>query len=658
MVFAGCSFHPERQQEVEEGDFLEPAAVEEHREVWQEISDLKSQVEGDFQNAELHRQLAVLYRLAGTPRARLLSSEEIERALSLDPQNPIYHVEKGLTLIARRFVGEAQESFVRATQIDPRCFEAWFQLGRLEQYEYFKTMCFPEHCAKAIEYFEKAFGFNRKHEETMINLGFLHAFRHMYGTGLKFATRATSYYPKSSMAHLLSGMLYTKHNEFDKAAREFAAAFLLMSDEERKPYESIAPLLPLDERELYLSSSAEKKTDWNRRYWAENDPTPSTEVNERELEHFSRVLIADWAISDERLNARGSDTDRGGTVIRYGLPDRKLYDMGSGTSGGWVVWEYDVAGGSFRLYYNDEFLNGDYHFPITDYYGETSLRVLNTIPQKYEYPIRYVFVPINVEMAELRGNDERTKLEFAVAIPDSLKRTASDSWNLFVTFFDGQWNRFSRDRVSFRPDSLSAITKPNGRFLVLTFGIEMLPRELDCTCVIELVIDQLKGKGTRKYPMLVRDMYGRSLKMSSIKLTIPDADGSCSNVLDPVPAYREHGSLCLTYEVYNLRFDESNQSHYRLTYAIRNPVSDADDSRASIQKTLSFMWASVKGKKSSEKPYIESSIEQRAQTNTVSDHLQIDIGALEKGTYLLILQVEDLVTGLAVDENRLFTVTD
>jgi tetratricopeptide (TPR) repeat protein len=151
---------------VEEDDFIEPVEIEGKHEVWRTIADLKDSVEADFGNAELHRRLAVLYRLAGTPRARLLSQDEIDRAISLDPQNPILHVERGLTLVARRFVGEAEASFKRATEIDPRCFEAWFQLGRIEQYEYYKTMCFVDHLVKAIEYFEKAFRINKKNEET------------------------------------------------------------------------------------------------------------------------------------------------------------------------------------------------------------------------------------------------------------------------------------------------------------------------------------------------------------------------------------------------------------------------------------------------------------------------------------------------------------
>ncbi|HVO77195.1 MAG TPA: hypothetical protein VMT60_04350, partial [Candidatus Bathyarchaeia archaeon] len=295
---------------------------------------------------------------------------------------------------------------------------------------------------------------------------------------------------------------------------------------------------------------------------------------------------------------------------------------------------------------------------ITDYYGSSSLQVLNSVPQRYEYPIKFQPFPILVQFAERRGAEQRTRLEFSVAIPDSLRQSKSPSWNLFVTFFDSQWNRFSRDRISLRPDSLPTIDKRLGRFIVSNFSLEMLPRELPCTCVFELVLDKDLRKATTRCPLDIRDMYGRSLKLSDIKLTVPGSGVACTTVLDPIPVYRAKERLCLSYEVYNLKLDENNESRYRLTYSIRNPGPSEEQSEAGLQKTLSYMWSSIKGKKSDEKPYIESRIEQRAQSSTVADNLQIDIGALERGTYVLSLNVADIVTGMTATQTRLFTVGD
>jgi GWxTD domain-containing protein len=643
---------------VQEGDFLEPVDPAQNREVWREIAAVKDSVEANFDNAELHRRLAVLYRLAGTPRSRLLSSEEIDKAIGLDPRNPILYVERGLTLIARRFVGEAEASFVQATRIDPRCFDAWFQLGRLEQYEYYKTMCFVDQLVKAIGYFEKAYRIDRKNEEMLENLAYLYSFRQMYQTGLKYGSRAVLYHRKSAAAHLVCGMLYTRRKEFEKAQNEFSSAFLLMTDTERHPYEDIAPLLDPDERDLYLSLSDVKRQDWNRRFWIENDPTPSTEINERLLEHYTRVAIADWALSDERRGARGSETDRGASLIRFGLPDRKLYDLGGGTTGGWIVWQYAQGKGFFSLYFNDEFLNGDYHFPISDYYGTASLKLLNSVPQRYRFPIEYRTFPIATAIAELRGADERTRLEMSVAVPDTVRRTPGVPWDVRVTFFDSEMNRFSSDRIPVKPDSLPLLEKGDATYRVCNFALEMLPRPVQCTCVIEVVSDKDRCRGSRKMPIEIREMYGRSLKLSSIKLTIPNATGSCSTVLDPIPLYREKGTLCLAYEVYNLQAAEGGMSRYRLSYAIRNPHQDEVQSGEGIRTTLAYMWSSVTGKKDKDKSYVESSIEQSAHGSTAADNLQIDIGALDKGTYVLVLGVEDLSSGMTAVESRIFTISE
>jgi GWxTD domain-containing protein len=657
-AISGCAYRQTNPKGVVEADFIEPVSAEARTDLAAQIDSLKNARGLDPRNADIHRRLAVLYRLEGTPHSRLLSTEEIEHAISIDPFDPELLVEKGLTLLARRLVGDAEDCFVQATVLDKGCFDAWFQLGRMEQYEYYKTMCFPNHLIKSIDYFEKANRLNRKNEDALINLGFLWSFRQMYGTGLKYASRAVLFYPKDYRPHLLAGLLETRLKDFDKAEKEYALALLLMSDEERKPYENISYLLSPDERELYLSSTPEKRRDWNRRFWIENDPTPATDVNERQLEHFNRVVIADWTLSDERLGTRGSQTDRGGALIRYGLPDKKYYDLGTGTSGAWVVWEYALAGGAFRLYYFDEFLNGNYHYPVTDAYGEMSLNLVDRIPQRYQFPVAYASVPMNVEVAEMRGEHERTKIEFSVALPDSLRRGKGGAWDLYITFFDESWTRYSRDRVSFSPDTLPVIDRLKGRYIVLNLGLEMMPRESRSTCVVEAVGATQKLKAARRYPIDIKEMYGRSLKLSSVKFTIPGAGGTCSSMLDPIPAYPEKSVLCLNYEIYNLKADERNQARYRLTYAIRNPGPSAEASSPTMQKTLSYMWSSIRGGKAQDKPYVTSTIEQSASGSTASDNLQINLGTLEKGTYLLALEVEDLVTGMRATESRLFNVTD
>ena len=162
-------------------------------------------------------------------------------------------------------------------------------------------------------------------------------------------------------------------------------------------------------------------------------------------------------------------------------------------------------------------------------------------------------------------------------------------------------------------------------------------------------------KASRRYPLALRAMHGRSLKLSSIMLTIPKGD-ECGAALDPVPSYFRRASLCLAYEIYNLRSDADGMSRYRVTYAVRKPDSD-DDGAAGPRRTLSYMWESIRGARRGEKPYVKSSFEQRAGAGIVADNLRIDLRSLDPGIYLLVLLVEDLVTGESAGESRTFTIS-
>lgn len=655
VLIPACTLSCVKKQALED-DFIEAISPEKRANVWVEIATLRDSIESDFTNPTLHRELAVMYRLAGTPESRLHSLAAIEKAISLDPNNPRNHIEKGLTMRARQYLGEAKNCFEFATILDPKCFEAWYQLGRMEEEEYFKMMCYADHLRKSIRHYQKAYRLDRKNEELLQRLGLLHILRQMYKTGRKYVRKAIVYYPENPRSHLLLGTIHTYLKEFDKAEDAFETAFGLMADEELRPFKNISHLLGPEDRELYRSSTDERKLKWNKRFWAENDPTPATEINERRLEHYKRIYLAQEFLTNKRLGLNGDETDRGRALISYGLPDKKYYDLGGGLVGPWIIWQYDLPNLSFNLYFQDEFLNGNFHIPISDRaYGEGTVRLMDNIPQGYEYPIKYTTSPILVETAQSRGSEERTRIEFSVAVPDTILSRANGGWRLDLTFFDNDWNRISHDHFSVDTGSLVPVSKIGERFLVNNFWFEILPRPMGCICVIEIVNETEKRKGSWKHPLPVDDLFGRSLKLSSIKLTVPDDVRECTEILDPLPVYEQGGFLCLSYQIYNLKRNENNQARYRLTYTIRNPEEGPEDKKG-IQRTLSYMWKSIRGGRPEASPYITSTIEQSINESLVDDRLQIDVSTLEYGRYRLVLLVEDLISGQAVIGERDFSI--
>ena len=655
LLVGGCTLAPSSRRVIED-DFVEKIDPGRREHVWDEIAELKSRILSEPKSADMYRELAVLYRLAGTPRSRLLSIEAIDKAIQLDHRDPRNHVEKGLTLLARRFVGEAEDSFQRAVKIDPKCFEAWYQLGALEKYHYFKTMCFPDHLKKSIRYFRKANSLHRKDEDTLFNLAFLHMFRSMYRTSRKYAYKAIDVAPDNPRNYLLLGTIHLHFKKFDLAAHAFEEALDMMPENERWPYESIAPIIPSNLRDLYLTSLPEKVTEWNRKYWIEQDPTPSTDLNERRLEHYRRVFLAGELLTDKRLDLDGYDTDRGNVLVKFGLPDKKYYDLGGLMSGGWIIWEYHLPHQSFRLFFHDEFLNGNYHFPIADSRGEMSIGIMENVIQDYEYPTDYKQIQIKADVALMRGSSERTRLDFAIGLPSSVVGNKKLDWTVVYTIFDPDWNRIFLESSTVLPDTLPSMQKLGEEILVHAFWVEILPRYLDCTCVIELVNDEMNLRGIWRHAFVIRDLFGQSLKLSSIMMTVPAGDGACTDMLDPIPVYQRSEGLCLSYEIYNLKRGGDNLARYRLTYSIKNPKDESQES--GLGKTLSTIWSSITGKEGEEEAYVSSTLEQSTSMSVARDRLNIELRALERGSYLLVLEVADLVTGQTAVEEKMFTVTD
>lgn len=658
LAVCSCSLKPAARKAIED-DFMESVTKEERARADESVRELKQHLRNDFKNVELHRRLAVQYRLMGTPRARLLSLEEIETAIRLDPIDPSNHVERGLTMRARSLIGEAEASFKRALEIDPKCFEAWYQLGKMEQEEYQKTLCFPDHLRNAIHYYKKAYRLDRRHEDNLFRLGFLHMFREMFRTAKKYALNGIRCYPENPGFHLLLATIHYQFLEFEESDKEFARAFELLGESEAAVFLDISTLLPGVSRDDYLFSTDERKIDWNRKFWIENDPTPATDLNERRIEHYRRVFLSSTLFDNKRLGLKGPDTHLGMALISYGFPARKFYDLAGGLVGPWIVWEYELPYGSFRLFFQDEFLNGNFHIPIYErYLGGLTLKILESIPQLYSHPVKYTLLPLKVEKAQFRGKDERTRLELSIAMPDTVLDKTEGNIDLLLTFFDSDWNRVSSNHFIFTPDSLLRIERLNETFAVYHFWIELISRPLGYNCALEVIDEDSNYKGTWRSPIDIKDLYGRSLKLSSIRLNVLGEDENCLHVLDPIPVYAQGRRLCISYEIYNLKRDESNQSRYNLTYMIKERELADNEKSKGLRGTLGYMWRSIRGKKGDDEPYISSSFVQRINERTAADSLQIDIGSLECGKYTLILEVKDLVSNELVFVEKLFLITE
>ncbi|HSG26851.1 MAG TPA: GWxTD domain-containing protein [Candidatus Krumholzibacterium sp.] len=640
-------------------DFLDPAALSDSLDIEEEIERLKAEIYSDTDDPSLHRELAVYYRMLGTPHSRALSIDEIDRAIALDPENPLNHIEKGLTLYAMRFNGEAAASMKRAVRADPGSFQAWYQLARIEKDRYLVNMCFPEHRDEAIRYYKKAYNIDDSHEDTLFNLGFLHLLRGMPRTSMKYASRVAALHPENPRHHLLIGSVYFRMGEFEKASAEYALAISLMGPDESLYYLETLPLLDTRQREDYGSWPEAQRREWNRRFWIRNDPTPATEMNERLLTHYERVFYARELLAHRRMGIDGAETARGFALISYGLPDKFLYNLGGGLSGSMVIWEYDRGDPAFRLYFMDEFLNGNYIIPIDPGFtaiADATQNVFDNIPQVYTYPVEFVPAPLNVVTAQSRSPEDETLIEFAAAVPDSVFEGSDGDFTVLVSIFDGELTRIVSESFDVAADTMKTISRLGQEYRMFHFEIGLIPPAGECNLVMEFTGGSPFRRGTWDLTGEIGDFPRNTLCMSSIRLVLGDGAGGCGNALDPLPLYPRGSRICLAYGIYGLTRGLDNMSHYRLTYTIKPPPG-SDEGMKGLRRMMYWIARSARGGRDREVPFISSSLEQRVDRPDVSDNIQIDLGSVEPGRYLLHVLVEDLAGGGTVSSEREFIVS-
>lgn len=133
---------------------------------------------------------------------------------------------------------------------------------------------------------------------------------------------------------------------------------------ERQVYNSLQYLMNRYQVRQYLMLPTREARDmWIERFWIEMDPTPTTDVNERRLEHERRVLTARTLFSKQ--DDPGWD-GRGEIWIRFGPPDHREKTFGHIDF--WnermpgEVWYYYVLG--VLVSFEDIRLSGEYYYTL------------------------------------------------------------------------------------------------------------------------------------------------------------------------------------------------------------------------------------------------------------------------------------------------------
>lgn len=637
--------------------------------------------------AKAYNQLALIYMNEGTVYGRSQATYAIEKALKLEPRNIEFLFNEALLNLKKSFTRAAEKQFKKIIELDPRNHLTYYHLAQLKEDAmlHYQNMIsvepgtggiiFLDSFAKklyeqAADYYKQAISVNPKFSTAYYRLALIFYEFDNFDQMVQLLESAVKIIPNDKNCHLFLGFAYQKNGDYNLAADEYELAKELMSPSEIEGMESIDFLLTSEGDERYKLISEPEKKRLHRTVWTSKDPFYLTEINERELEHFSRVAYANLRFSRPEKNIEGWQTDAGKVLIRYGEPDYKYRTrpyLGTFVGNGRnplhhskEIWIYP----NFDFIFEDRYLSNNYSFawghkPETDY-KDMYNRMIEDFPDYYKLIPDSQAFSVPYDIVAFQGQSGKTELEVCYGIPLSALNSRRVSNNEFmlsqgVFFFDDSWNPVVKKmkQLSFRQFERSLINSDS--FYCSNETINIKPGNYQMALEFQ---DEKSGKRSRAFREFeVDSFFSDKFQMSDIlfaasleppNLNIPPSRSDFKFGSNPIRVYKIGQPIVIYYEIYNLTQDNRGETHFKIEYRIGTDYQ----SKSPLKKFLTNIGIIKRvGEVTAGYEYTGNSAVELQYQNIV---LAPDM----VGEIVITLKSTDLLTGNTTERREKFTVVE
>ena len=270
-----------------------------------------------FVEARNGRALAALKMPGQKSRSLRLFRE----TCAMDKAYPAAHYNLGMCHLA--MVGmdrvDLDYYFGNVVELFPDHYDAYFKLG-----VFYESLRYYD---KAMKAYSRQIAVNPNHPITPARLAYV-AMR-LKSAGKKTysldelkemaQTKPKEYLPLLAEMHVERG-------NFAQAQAAFERYFQFLDPTEREYYQDLSLVASAEALSKIQGAFGRSLTQLREVFWLEQDPTPTTQVNERRVEHYRRVHFArsNFAEGLEEWHGRGWDR-RGDVYIRLGHPDHQSW---------------------------------------------------------------------------------------------------------------------------------------------------------------------------------------------------------------------------------------------------------------------------------------------------------------------------------------------
>lgn len=256
----------------------------------------------------------------GRALACLIQKKQVRRALdlfqdtvSLDSKYEAAYYNLAMCHLAMRSV-DMDHHFSNVVKRFPQHRDAYFKLGI-----FYESLYYFEKAVKALS---KQVAVNPAHSVARGRLARVAMELKYLKQELHTTTELRDLAQKDPERYLpLLGAQYLESGAYEQAEASFSQFLSILPDNERDLYEDVTLLLSAKEFETFRMIRGEEKRAFTNLFWRKIDPTPTTLVNERRLEHYRRVNYAIQNFSEGRIPYDA----RGDVYIRFGHPDHRSW---------------------------------------------------------------------------------------------------------------------------------------------------------------------------------------------------------------------------------------------------------------------------------------------------------------------------------------------
>ncbi|MDP6037411.1 MAG: GWxTD domain-containing protein, partial [Candidatus Latescibacteria bacterium] len=256
----------------------------------------------------------------GRALACLIQNKRVRRALdffqdtvSLDPKYEAAVYNLAMCHLAMRSV-DMDHHFGNVVKRFPQHYDAYFKLGA-----FYETLYYFD---KSVEALSRQVAINPGHKVARGRLARVAMELKYLKQELHTTTELRDLAQRDPVRYLpLLGTQYLEAGQYDLAATTFSHFLTTVDEKKRMLYDDVTLLLSSEEMLSLRMADGDEKRDFVTAFWRKQDPTPTTAVNERKLEHYRRVHYAIENFSEGRTpwDARGD------VYVRFGHPDHRSW---------------------------------------------------------------------------------------------------------------------------------------------------------------------------------------------------------------------------------------------------------------------------------------------------------------------------------------------